>query len=229
MLHDTVTVTRTKALVASATALAIARAVSHERRIRPHYTVIDRAADRAICDVLDDHYDSAGGVLFHPAPLIHNHRGLLDFEQHCTSAVPTFAADIWQFNYAGVVHIATSVCSRAGNHAGTLDEYKENHVYFYPHADTRTFAASSRPHTITMPGTTVLDTLLFEDSNVVAGHATGRVACDALASDVNVRTLRGPDIDGADWNTPPAGTDLGFDTAWPDGVVRGEYEFRRQE
>lgn len=91
------------------------------------------------------------------------------------------------------------------------------------------FATSSRPHTLTRPGTTDVDTLLFEDSNVVAGHATGRVACDALTSDVHIRTLRGPDIDGADWNLPAAGTDLGFDAAWPDGVVRGEYEFRRQE
>lgn len=228
MHHDTVTVTRTKALVTAPTALVIARAISHGRQIQPHYPVIDRAADRAICDVLDDHYDSAGGVLFHPAPLIHNHRGLLDFEQHCTSAAPTFAADIWQFDYAGVVHIATSVCSRAGNQAGTLDEYKENHVYFYPHADTRTFAASSRPHTITMPGTTVLDTLLFEDSNVVAGHATGRVACDALARDVEIRTISGPAIAAPVWDTPPPGADLDFDAVWTDGVVRGVYEFYRQ-
>lgn len=55
--------------------------------------MIDRAADRTICGVLDDHYDSAGDVLFHPAHLIHNHRDLLDFELHCTSAAPTFAAD----------------------------------------------------------------------------------------------------------------------------------------
>ena len=37
MLHDTVTVTRTKALVTAPTALAISRAVSHGRQIQPHY------------------------------------------------------------------------------------------------------------------------------------------------------------------------------------------------
>lgn len=48
MHHDTVTVTRTKALVTAPTALVIARAISHGRQIQPHYPVIDRAADRAI-------------------------------------------------------------------------------------------------------------------------------------------------------------------------------------
>lgn len=87
MLHDTVTVTRTKALVTAPTALAISRAVSHGRQIQPHYTVGESAADRAICDVLDEHYDAAGGIPFHPAPLIHNHRNMLDRSmderEHC--------------------------------------------------------------------------------------------------------------------------------------------------
>lgn len=227
MLHDTVTVTRTKALVTAPTALAISRAVSHGRQIQPHYTVGESAADQIICDVLDEHYDAAGGIPFQPANLIHNHRNMLDFELHCTGTTSLFAADIWQFKYADWVHASVSVCSRAWSLGGTID-LLENRVYLYPHADTKMFAASSRPRTLTMPVTTDLDTLLFEDSNVVAGHVTGRVACDALARDVNVRTLRGPDIDGADWNTPTAGTDLGFDAVWTDGVVRGVYEFHRQ-
>lgn len=112
MLHDTVTVTRTKALAAPATALAIARAVSHERRIRPHYTVGESASDQTICNVLDEHYDAAGGIPLQPPNLIHNHRDLLDFELHCTGTESLFAADIWQFHYADWVHAAVSVCSR---------------------------------------------------------------------------------------------------------------------
>lgn len=221
MLHDTVTVTRTKALVTAPTALAIAQSISHERRIRPHYSIPDRNADQIICDVLDEHYDAAGGVpLREPDPLF-NHRDLLDFEQHCASTAALFAVDIWQFNYAGLVHIAISMCSRAGIRDGTLDKYSENHVYFYGSAKPTRFTASSRPDT------TDLDTLLFEDSNVVAGHVTGRVATDALDREVEVHTVSGPDITASDWNLPLAGTDFGFDAVWPDGVVRGVYEFHR--
>lgn len=228
MLHDTATVTRTKALVTAPTALVIARAVSHGRQIQPHYPVIDRAADRAICDVLDEHYDAAGGIPFQSANLIHNHRGLLDFEQHCTSTAASFAVDIWQFNRAGLVDAAVSACSRVGTRAGTLDEYNENHVYFRGSTRATMITASSWNNTDTMPGTNDLDTLLFDDSGgVVVGLATRPIPVPTLARDVEIHTISGPDIAAADWNLPPAGTDLGFDTAWPDGVVRGVYEFHR--
>lgn len=227
MLHATVTVTRTKARVTAPTALAIARATSHARTIRPNYPVAAAVADQTICDVLDGHYDAAGAIPMQSANLVHDQRSLADFAQHCTIEEPEFAADIWQFNYAGWVHASVSVCSRALSRGGAIYPL-ENHVYFYPHADTKMFAASSRRYTITMPGTTDVDTLLFEDSNVVAGHITGRVSCDAIARSVIVRTLHGPDITGADWNLPAAGTDLDFDAAWPNGVVRGVYVLQRR-
>lgn len=38
----------------------------------------------------------------------------------------------------------------------------------------------------------------------------------------------GPDITASNWNTSATGTDLNFDAAWPDGVVRWVCEFHRQ-
>lgn len=229
MLHDTITVTRTKALVTPTTAMAIARAISHGRQIRPHYPVPDHAADQAMCDVLDDHYGSAGGVpLRAPDPLF-NHRDLLDFEQHCDSTDSLFAVDFWQFERAGLVDAAVSVCSRVGTRAGAHDDYNENHVHFRSSTRATMITASSWNNTDMLPGTNDLDTLLFNDSGgVVVGIATQRVPAATLARDVEIHTTSGPDIEGADWNTPPDGTDLNFDTTWPDGVVRGVYEFRRR-
>lgn len=229
MIHNTATVTRTKALVTAPTAMAIARAISHGRQIRPHYPVPDHAADQIMCDVLDDHYDAAGGVPLQSANLILNYRDLLDFELHCDSTDSLFAVDMWQFNRAGLVDAAVSVCSRVGTRAGAHDDYNENHVYFRSSTRATMLAASSWNNVDTMPGTNDLDTLLFNDSSgVVVGLATQRVPAATLARDVEIYTTSGPDITAADWNLPPAGTDLDFDTAWPDGVVRGAYEFRRR-
>lgn len=229
MLHDTVTVTRTKALVTAPTALAIAQSISHERRIRPHYPVVGRAADQAMCDALDDHYGAAGGVPLRAPDPIFNHRDLLEFELHCGSTDSLFAVDVWQFDRAGLVDAAVSVCSRVGTRAGAHDDYNENHVYFRSSTRATMITASSWNNTDMLPGTNDLDTMLFNDSGgVVVGMSTQRVPTTRLVRDVEIHTFSGPDIAASDWNLPPAGTDLGFDTAWPSGVVRGVYEFHRQ-
>lgn len=228
MIHNTTTVTRTKALVTAPTAMAIARAISHGRRIRPRYPVPDHAADQTMCDVLDDHYGSAGGVPLRP-PELFNRPDPLKFEHHCASTTAAFAVDVWQFNRAGLVNAAASVCSRVGTRQGTIDKYSENHVYFRSSTGATRLTASSWDNNETTPGTDNLNTLLFNDSgDMSVGYDIWRVPITTLAREVEIHTTSGPDIAASDWNLPPAGTDLNFDTTWPDGVVRSEYEFRRR-
>lgn len=229
MIHDSATVTRTKALVTPTTALAIGRAISHGRLIKPHYPVTDRAADRITCDVLDDHYGADGSVPLRTPDPVSNHRDLLEFEQHCTSTAALFAVDVWQFNRAGLVDASVSVCSRVGTRAGTHGDYNENHVYFRSSTRATMLTASSWINIDAIPGTADLDVLLFDDSGgVVVGTATWRVPATTLTHEVEIHTVSGPAVTASDWNMPPAGTDLDFDTTWPDGVVRGDYEFRRR-
>lgn len=181
MIHNTATVTRTKALITAPTAMVIARAISHGQRIRPHYPVPDHAADQTMCDVLDDHYGPAGGVPLRP-PELFNRPDPLKFEHHCASTTAAFAVDVWQFNRAGLVDAAVSVCSRVGTRQGTIDKYSENHVYFRSSTGATRLTASSWDNNETTPGTDNLNTLLFNDSgDVSVGYDIWRVPITTTA------------------------------------------------
>lgn len=223
MLHESVRVSRWKTTVDPATAVCFARHIVAGTAVElpddAPAGARELAGHIAAC--------AAAGAKFvtvNQETLAH---GLAEFA--AGAAASDYAIDLWRFTYGDETHAAASVVSQTPHH--NLLEYRTaggrafgNHLIAASQDVSRltAYSATRREHDAGKPR--ARDTTAFLlDPGTLPRYGQWCLDADDIMYIMNVRTLRGPDLDNPCWERTEPGRDINFDTTFPSGVVHGVY------
>lgn len=227
MLHDSVRVNRWKTTVDPATAVRFAR------HIVAGTSVVLPDDAPAGAHELAGHITAcaAAGATFVTANQATYAHGLSEFTAAATASAFDYAVDLWWFTYGDCTHAAVSVVCQTPHH--NLVEYRTaagrafgNHLIAASQDVSRlaAYSATRREHGANKPWASNTTAFLL-DPDTLPRYGQWCLDADDITYIMDVRTLRGPDLDNPCWARTELGRDINHDAAFPSGVVHGVYNF----
>lgn len=227
MLHDSVRVSRWKTTVDPATAVRFARhIVAGTSVVLPDDAPAgahELADHIAACRVAGTEFVTVNQATYAP--------GLAEFAAGATASDFDYAIDLWRFTYGDCTHAAASVVSQTPHH--NLLEYRTaggrafgNHLIAASQDVSRlaAYSATRREHGANKPWASNTTAFLL-DPDTLPRYGQWCLDADDIMYIMDVRTLRGPDLDNPCWARTELGRDINHDAAFPSGVVHGVYNF----
>lgn len=229
MLHDAVRVNRWKTTVDPVTAVCFARhIVAGTPVILPDDASVgahELAAHINTCRVAGAKFTTTNQATYAP--------GLAEFAACAKDSDFDYAVDLWRFTYGDETHAAVSVVHQTPHHILAVHRTAAgrafgNHLIAASQdvSGLATYTTTRREHDAAKTWATNIDVFLL-DPDTLPQYGQWCLGADDIVHVMDVRTLRGPDLDDRCWARTEPGRDINFDTAWPYGVVHGVYNFTR--
>lgn len=227
MMHDAVRVHRWKTTVDPDTAVCFARnIVAGTPVILPDDAAVgacELAGHINACATAGAQFVTVNQETYAP--------GLAEFAACAKDSAFDYAVDLWRFTYGDETHAAVSVVHQTPHHNLAIhrtaaDRVFGNHLIAASQdvSGLAVYTATRREHDAAKTWATNIDVFLL-DPDTLPQYGQWCLGADDIVHVMDVRTLRGPDLDDRCWARTEPGRDINFDTAWPNGVVHGVYNF----
>lgn len=227
MMHEAVRVHRWKTTVDPATAVCFARHIVAG-------TAVDLPDDAAAgAYELAAHITAcrAAGAKFITVNQATYALGLAEFAAAATANADDYAVDLWRFTYGDETHAAVSVVHQTPHHILAAHRTAGGRAFGNHLIAARqdvsglaAYSATRHEHGAGKPWASNTTTFLL-DPNTLPRYGQWCLDADDIMYIMDVRTLRGPDLDDRCWARTEPGRDINFDAAFPSGVVHGVYNF----